>query len=264
MQLADFDFDLPRDLVADRPAEPRDSARLLVIPARGEFTGRHIGDLPELLRPGDLLVFNDTKVIPARLVGRRGEATVEITLARDLGGGVWRAYAKGSRRLRPGDHIDFARDLAAEPQHDLAVRCFLDHLGGEIGGEIEPVGRVQPPRAAGIGAPHAAAEIARQGDLDARVATPADQPRRDHPGVVENQQVARPQQIRQLRDMPVEKAAGRRQHQQPRRLARLGRPVGYQLARQIIVEIGETHGAAAPRLIFRAVWRPPGSAPRRC
>jgi S-adenosylmethionine:tRNA ribosyltransferase-isomerase len=114
MQLADFDFDLPRNLIADRPAKPRDSARLLVIPARGEFTDRHIGDFPELLRPGDLLVFNDTKVIPARLVGRRGEATVEITLARDLGGGLWRAYAKGARRLRPGDHIDFARDLAAE------------------------------------------------------------------------------------------------------------------------------------------------------
>jgi S-adenosylmethionine:tRNA ribosyltransferase-isomerase len=114
MQLADFDFDLPRDLIADRPAEPRDSARLLLIPATGEFADRRIGNLPELLRPGDLLVFNDTKVIPARLVGRRGQATVEITLARDLGGGLWRAYAKGARRLRPGDHIDFAPDLAAE------------------------------------------------------------------------------------------------------------------------------------------------------
>ena len=114
MQLADFGFDLPRDLIADRPAEPRDSARLLVIPAADEVADRHIADLPELLRPGDLLVFNDTKVIPARLVGRRGQATVEITLARDLGGGVWRSYAKGARRLRPGDHIDFAADLAAE------------------------------------------------------------------------------------------------------------------------------------------------------
>src|SRR5690242_14183518 len=119
MQLADFDFDLPRDLIADRPAEPRDSARLLVIPARGEFADRHIGDLPELLRPGDLLVFNDTKVIPARLVGRRGEATVEITLAQkaetnEAGGGAWRAYAKGARRLRQGDRLVFADDFAAE------------------------------------------------------------------------------------------------------------------------------------------------------
>src|SRR5437762_7447997 len=114
MQLADFDFDLPRELIADRPAEPRESARLLVLPAEGEIGGWHIADLPQLLRPGDLLVFNDTKVIPARLVGRRGLATVEVTLARDLGGGGWRAYAKGSRRLHPGDHIEFAADLAAE------------------------------------------------------------------------------------------------------------------------------------------------------
>lgn len=114
MQLADFDFDLPRDLIADRPAEPRDSARLLLVPAVGDFENRRIADLPELLRPGDLLVFNDTKVIPARLVGRRGQAVVEITLARDLGGGAWRAYAKGARRLHKGERIDFAVDLTAE------------------------------------------------------------------------------------------------------------------------------------------------------
>jgi S-adenosylmethionine:tRNA ribosyltransferase-isomerase len=76
MQLADFDFDLPRELIADRPQEPREVARLLVLPAAGGLVDRHIADLPDLLRPGDLLVFNDTKVIPARLVGRRGLATV--------------------------------------------------------------------------------------------------------------------------------------------------------------------------------------------
>ena len=114
MHLADFHYDLPRDLIADRPMEPRESARLLLVPAAGELADRRIGDLPELLRRGDLLVFNDTKVIPARLVGRRGPATVEVTLARDLGGGVWRTYAKGARRLRPGDRIEFAADLGAE------------------------------------------------------------------------------------------------------------------------------------------------------
>ncbi|MBV9016562.1 MAG: tRNA preQ1(34) S-adenosylmethionine ribosyltransferase-isomerase QueA [Alphaproteobacteria bacterium] len=127
MQLADFDFDLPRELIADRPAVPRDSARLLVIPAAGEVADRRIGDLPELLRAGDLLVFNDTKVIPARLAGRRGQATVEITLARDLGGGVWRAYAKGARRLRGGDRIEFADEFAAEvvektPEGEVMLR----------------------------------------------------------------------------------------------------------------------------------------------
>jgi S-adenosylmethionine:tRNA ribosyltransferase-isomerase len=114
MHLADFDYDLPRGLIAERPAEPRELARLLVLPAAGGLLDRHVADLPALLRPGDLLVCNDTKVIPARLVGRRGIATVEITLAHDLGGGVWRVYARGARRLKPGDRVAFADDLAAE------------------------------------------------------------------------------------------------------------------------------------------------------
>src|SRR5437868_13826106 len=84
MRLADFDFELPHELIADRPLEPREMARLLVLPASGGFADRHIADLPDLLRPGDLLVFNDTKVIPARLVGRRGLSAVEVTLARRL------------------------------------------------------------------------------------------------------------------------------------------------------------------------------------
>src|SRR5271154_3715860 len=113
MHLADFDFELPRELVADRPMEPREAARLLVLPAAGGRADRHIADLPALLRPGDLLVFNDTKVIPARLVGHRGQARVEITLAHDLGGRAWSVYAKGARRLHPGDRLDFAADFAA-------------------------------------------------------------------------------------------------------------------------------------------------------
>jgi len=114
MRLADFDFELPRQLIAERPVEPRDAARLLHVPAAGAFADRRIADLPELLRPGDLLVGNDTRVIPARLVGTRGAATVEITLAHDLGGGNWQAYAKGARRLHPGDRIVFGCDFAAE------------------------------------------------------------------------------------------------------------------------------------------------------
>src|SRR5437764_2114937 len=113
MRLADFDFELPRELIADRPIEPREAARLLVLPAAGPIADRHIADLPDLLRPGDLLVFNDTKVIPARLLGRRGMARVEVTLAHDLGGGAWQAYVRGARRLHPGDHIEFAADFVA-------------------------------------------------------------------------------------------------------------------------------------------------------
>ncbi len=131
MHLDDFDFPLPRELIADKPAEPRDSARLLVVPAGGTLRDRRIADLPELLRPGDIVVCNDTKVIPARLVGTRGAATVEITLAHDLGGGAWQAYAKGARRLHPGDRIDFAADFAAavvakEPDGSLVLRFTLE------------------------------------------------------------------------------------------------------------------------------------------
>lgn len=131
MHLDDFDFDLPRELIADRPAEPRDSARLLVIPGAGNFADRSIRDLPDLLRPGDLLVCNDTKVIPARLVGTRGAATVEVTLAHDLGGGNWQAYAKGARRLHVGDCIAFADDftaevIAKEPEGPVVLRFALE------------------------------------------------------------------------------------------------------------------------------------------
>ncbi|HWD60749.1 MAG TPA: tRNA preQ1(34) S-adenosylmethionine ribosyltransferase-isomerase QueA [Stellaceae bacterium] len=131
MHLDDFAFDLPRELIADQPAEPRDSARLLVLPAAGGFADRRIADLPDLLRPGDIVVCNDTKVIPARLVGTRGPATVEVTLAHDRGGGAWQAYAKGARRLHPGDRIAFADDLAAEvvakePDGSVLLRFALE------------------------------------------------------------------------------------------------------------------------------------------
>ncbi|HLY44069.1 MAG TPA: tRNA preQ1(34) S-adenosylmethionine ribosyltransferase-isomerase QueA [Stellaceae bacterium] len=127
MHLDDFAFDLPRDLIADRPAAPREAARLLLLPAKGGLSDRHIGDLPALLLPGDLLVFNDTKVIPARLVGRRGMATIEVTLARDLGGGAWRVYARGAKRLRPGERIAFTADFTAEvvektPEGEVILR----------------------------------------------------------------------------------------------------------------------------------------------
>ena len=113
MRLKEFDFDLPRERIAQQPCEPRDAARLLFIPASGGFEDRQVGDLPRLLHRGDLLVFNDTKVIPARLVGRRGAAAVEVTLFHDLGGGSWQAFAKGSRRLRSGDPLVFAEDFSA-------------------------------------------------------------------------------------------------------------------------------------------------------
>jgi S-adenosylmethionine:tRNA ribosyltransferase-isomerase len=126
MRVDDFDFPLPRELIALHPCEPRDAARLLVIPTSGRFEDRQIADLPTLLGSGDLLVFNDTKVIPARLTGRRGEASVEVTLYRELGGGAWRVFAKGARRLRVGDRLVFAEGFAAtvaekHPEGDLTL-----------------------------------------------------------------------------------------------------------------------------------------------
>jgi len=113
MKVDDFAFDLPLELIAVRPVRPRDAARLLVVrPDRLE--DRTVRDLPALLAPGDLLVLNDTKVIPARLRGRRGTAKVEVTLLEPAAGAAWRALAKPARKLGPGDRIDFAPDFSAQ------------------------------------------------------------------------------------------------------------------------------------------------------
>lgn len=113
MKLSDFDFDLPRDVIAQRPLVPRDAARLLHLPAEGGVLDRSVRDLPQLLRPGDVAVFNDTRVIPARLQGRRGGAAVEVTLHKREGGDCWRAFARPARKLRIGDRIDFGDDFFA-------------------------------------------------------------------------------------------------------------------------------------------------------
>ena len=113
MRVADFDFDLPRSLIAIHPVEPRDAARLLVV-RPDALHDDAMADLARLLRRGDIAVFNDTRVIPARLIGRRGAARVEITLHRRLAAAGWLAFAKGAKRLRPGDRVEFA--ASGEPQ----------------------------------------------------------------------------------------------------------------------------------------------------
>ena len=107
-----FDFVLPPERIALRPAVPRDAARMLVVDAGGRHD-RRIADLPTILRRGDLLVFNDTRVIPARLEGRRGEARVGATLHKREGPRRWRAFVRNGRRLREGDGIDFGGGVAA-------------------------------------------------------------------------------------------------------------------------------------------------------
>ncbi len=107
-----FDFDLPPENIALRPAAPRDAARMLVLDGA---TTRDAGvaDLPQMLRRGDLLVFNDTRVIPAQLDGRRGDAKIGATLHKREGPRRWRAFIRNARRLRDGDVIDFGADVSA-------------------------------------------------------------------------------------------------------------------------------------------------------
>ncbi|MBB4616663.1 tRNA preQ1(34) S-adenosylmethionine ribosyltransferase-isomerase QueA [Sphingomonas abaci] len=107
-----FDFALPPERIALHPAAPRDAARMLVLD--GDRTlDRSVADLPQALRPGDCLVFNDTRVIPAQLEGRRGEARIAATLHKREGPRRWRAFVKGAKRLRDGDRIDFGAGVEA-------------------------------------------------------------------------------------------------------------------------------------------------------
>ncbi|MCI4588869.1 tRNA preQ1(34) S-adenosylmethionine ribosyltransferase-isomerase QueA [Sphingobium sp. BYY-5] len=108
-----FDFDLPPENIALRPASPRDSARLLLVPGDGAMQDRIVRDLPSLLRAGDVLVFNDTKVIPAQLEGVRGQAKVGATLHKRQGLRQWQAFLRNAKRVREGDRIDFGAGVTA-------------------------------------------------------------------------------------------------------------------------------------------------------
>jgi len=112
MRVADFDFDLPAERIALRPARPRDGARLLLVKG-AEISDHAVLELPDLLRPGDVLVFNDTKVIPAQLEGRRGDASIGATLHKREGPREWQAFLRNARRVRPGDSIEFGEGVAA-------------------------------------------------------------------------------------------------------------------------------------------------------
>ena len=108
-----FDFELPPELIALRPAKPRDAARLLHVPGEGALADLTVRDLPSLLRRGDVLVFNDTRVIPAQLEGMRGEARIGATLHKRIDLRRWQAFIRNAKRLRTGDTIDFANGVQA-------------------------------------------------------------------------------------------------------------------------------------------------------
>lgn len=139
-----FDFELDRDLIAKQPANPRDHSRLLDLSDDTQITDRHFYDLPNILRPGDIMVFNDTKVIPARLYGKRGEASVEVTLYHPDDGLSWWAFIKNAKRLHVGDSIRFynadisaddsdfsAKVLQKDEEDGVLIRfnCSADSLG---------------------------------------------------------------------------------------------------------------------------------------
>ena len=147
MRVDAFDFELPPDRIAQRPVEPRDAARLLRV-TEAAITDRQVRDLPDLLAPGDLLVFNDTRVVPARLIGRRGEATVSITLHQALALDAWLVFAKPGKRLRVGDRVEFAADFSAEvlekrPAGDIVLR--FDRGGAALMAALHEHGRIPLP-----------------------------------------------------------------------------------------------------------------------
>lgn len=120
MKLSDFDYDLPPEAIAAEPASPRTAARLLDMRG-GNLTDRIVADLPHCLKPGDLMIFNDTRVLPARLTGKRGEARIEVTLHRRLDDSHWRCFARPAKKLRLDDLIDFGAGLQA----------VVDHIGDD-------------------------------------------------------------------------------------------------------------------------------------
>ena len=154
MKLSEFDFDLPEELIATRPARPRPSARLLL--AQGDaMRDLHVYDLPDLLRAGDRLVLNNTKVIPARLTGRRRrdtpegtvEAKVEITLLEPRPGGRWQALAKPLRKLRQGEEVLFSDALSArvaeKGESDLVLEFNL--TGADFDAALAEAGAMPLP-----------------------------------------------------------------------------------------------------------------------
>ncbi|HEV2817215.1 MAG TPA: tRNA preQ1(34) S-adenosylmethionine ribosyltransferase-isomerase QueA [Allosphingosinicella sp.] len=151
MRVDAFDFDLPADRIALRPASPRDSARLLAV--RGsEISDHGVRDLPRLLRRGDLLVFNDTRVIPAQLEGMRGAARIGATLHKREGPRAWRAFVRNARRLREGDSVDFGEGVAAVASDREEDGSFLLTFAGAEPVEtlLERAGRMPlPPYIAG-------------------------------------------------------------------------------------------------------------------
>jgi S-adenosylmethionine:tRNA ribosyltransferase-isomerase len=163
MKLEEFDFDLPEGLIATRPARPRTAAKLLL--AEGDrITDLHVADLVDLFRPGDRLVLNNTRVIPARLTGSRTRDTgqgpvrakVEVTLLEPAPGGEWTALAKPLRKLRAGEVIRFSEALSAEVRaiEEAQMRIAFNLTGPDFDAALAEAGAMPlPPYIAALRAP---------------------------------------------------------------------------------------------------------------
>jgi S-adenosylmethionine:tRNA ribosyltransferase-isomerase len=151
MRVDEFDFDLPQERIALRPARPRDSARMLLVEGEA-ISDRAVSDLPSLLREGDVLVFNDTRVIPAQLEGKRGNASIGATLHKREGPREWWAFVRNAKRLRDGDTIDFGEGVRASAVSKGADGAVLlaFHGGEPVELLLERAGRMPlPPYIAG-------------------------------------------------------------------------------------------------------------------
>jgi S-adenosylmethionine:tRNA ribosyltransferase-isomerase len=147
MKLSDFDFDLPLDRIAQHPARPRDAARLLEV-APGGLCDRAVLDLPGLLRAGDLLVSNDTRVIRAQLTGMRGTARIGLTLHKALDARSWEAFARPAKKLAVGDRLVFAADLTGEVVargEGGAATLRFDRAGADLMAALARHGRMPLP-----------------------------------------------------------------------------------------------------------------------
>ncbi len=150
MKKSDFSFDLPEELIAQTPLQRRDSSRLMHLdPKTGEIEHRHFYELPEYLREGDCLVVNDTRVLPARLLGTRNSGgSVELLLLRDLGDGRWECLSRPGRKTKPGTELSFGRgELTAtvEAVAEGGNRIVQFHYEGIFLEVLERLGKMPLP-----------------------------------------------------------------------------------------------------------------------
>ena len=146
-KLSDYDFHLPLGAIAQKPVSPREAARLL-LPKDGQFFDHQIADLPDLLRPGDLVIVNNTRVIPAQLTGRKGEGRIGFTLHKRLGTDSWQAFARPAKKCTIGSQIDFQDGLRAEildKLEDGAVNLRFNLSGTALEAAIDKIGAMPLP-----------------------------------------------------------------------------------------------------------------------